>query len=267
MAVSLPQVEPVALKLKPQLQAKSADIDVTNDYGTPNLLFLYYVPFLPDDKKLDLDAIQDEFQSWNAWELGQAEVQLIKHVENGKLPSDDSIASRVMRNEYRSKAVAFFRESSQAWLNRTSADFSEKTVPTTRDGVNGAISSALQLLYKEQRFQIPFKVILNIISTTVDLDKESKYFFTHVYYRYNGDSRTFQPVVLDTTFTFKKQTGEQSESSNPKFTLQAHLLVSKYNFDRDLWRRIRHEGEEAIAMGEPILKEMALDLYVASPTH
>lgn len=113
--LSLPEVEPVALGPKDESSVKSAEIDVSNDYGTPNLLFLYYVPFIPDDKKPDLDAIRDEFQTWNAWELGQAEIQLIKHIEEGNLPSDDSLTSRVIRNNYRSKAIDFFRSTSESW--------------------------------------------------------------------------------------------------------------------------------------------------------
>ncbi|PHH67952.1 hypothetical protein CDD82_959 [Ophiocordyceps australis] len=265
MAVTLPQVEPVALKVKPELQAKSADINVTNDYGTPNLLFLYYVPFLPDDKKLDLDAIQDEFQTWSAWELGQAETQLMKHVEGGRLPSDDSIASRVLRNNYRSKAIAYFRETSEAWLSSISQNLVEKSVPTTPDNINGAILSVLRTLHLEQQLQIPFRVVLNTISGTVDLDKESKYFFTHVFYQYNHQSRTFQPIVLDTTFTFVNPADAQGESSKPNLTLQVNFAVSKYQFDRNLWRRVRHEGEEAIEMGRSILKDMSFDFYVTSP--
>jgi hypothetical protein len=115
MTLTMPGVEPVALSLKSELVLKSAGTDVTNDYGTPNLLFLYYIPFLPDDKKLDLEAIQDEFQTWNAWELGQAELQLIGHVEDGSLPSDDSIASRVARNNYRSRVIEIFRAGNEAW--------------------------------------------------------------------------------------------------------------------------------------------------------
>lgn len=120
MAVSvseLPEVKPVALDLKPRsdLASVETETDVSNDYGTPNVLFLYYIPFLPDDEKPGFDAIQDEFQTWNAWELGQAEAQLLRHVEAGNLPSDDSIASRVTRNNFRSKAIDSFRTTSQAW--------------------------------------------------------------------------------------------------------------------------------------------------------
>lgn len=115
MTLILPVVEPVAVKLKDEENLKATAVRVSNDYGTINLLFLYYVPFLPDDKKLDLDAIQDEFQTWHAWELGQAENQLNKHIGDGNLPSDDSIASRITRNNYRAKAIGFFRETSEAW--------------------------------------------------------------------------------------------------------------------------------------------------------
>lgn len=114
MTFNLPEVKPVTIGFKPESNLEVA-VDVSNDYGTPNLLFLYYASFLPDELKIDLDHLQDEFQSWNAWELGQAERQLIGHVEAGNLPSDDSIASRIARNNYRSKAVRYFRDGNEAW--------------------------------------------------------------------------------------------------------------------------------------------------------
>lgn len=115
MTFTLPGVEPVTIASKVAPTLQSASTDLSNDYGTPNVLFFYYTAFIPDDRKFDLDAIQDEFQTWNAWELGQAETQLVGHVKDGSLPSDDSPASRIKRNNYRSKAIEFFRSTSQAW--------------------------------------------------------------------------------------------------------------------------------------------------------
>ena len=112
--IHLPSVDPSLLSNKQHTSIlKDPAVDVTNDYGTPNLLFFYFVPFLPDDRKPDLQALQDEIQSWNAWELGQTEVQVKHRIADKSLPSDDSTASRVKRTNYRAKVIDYLRESSE----------------------------------------------------------------------------------------------------------------------------------------------------------
>ncbi|KAL7796700.1 hypothetical protein V8C37DRAFT_371195 [Trichoderma ceciliae] len=257
MTFNLPEVQQVSIDSKPNSNLGVA-VDVSNDYGTPNLLFLYYVPFLPDELKLDLDHLQDEFQSWNAWELGMAEHQLIGHVEGGRLPSDDSIASRKIRNDYRSKVIGVLRGGSEAWLSASGGSSKKETLETTEDKVNDAILKQLRSLTKDAQLQDQFGVIINAISGSID--KEHTFLFTHVYYKYDSDSRRFLPDVRDTTFTIKLQAG----GSEGVIKVEVALTTNIYNFDRDLWRRIRHEGEEAIKLGEPIRKQMAFDFYVST---
>lgn len=115
MTSIMPEVQAVNLKVRSETDHEFSHVDVSSDYGTLNLLFLSYIPFVPDEKEPDLYGIRDEFYSWNAWELGQAETQLNKHVKDGNLPSDDSVASRMIRNNYRSKALSFFREGNEPW--------------------------------------------------------------------------------------------------------------------------------------------------------
>ncbi|KID74926.1 uncharacterized protein G6M90_00g107240 [Metarhizium brunneum] len=263
MASIVPDVEQVTIKLRSEPGLKSASVDVSNDYGTPNVLFLYYTPFIPDDNKLDLDAIQDEFQSWNAWELGQAETQLIRHVEAGNLPSDDSIASRIIRNNYRSKAIDFFRQGNEAWLSLANNSTAQKVIVTAQSEAHGSIRQEMRALAAEQHLQSQFEVIINAISGSVEVAEENKFYFTHVYYRYDNNSRRFLPVISDTTFGIKKG-DEGSQAGGDKVKLEINLSVNTYNFDRKFWRDHRHEGEEAIQMGEPIRKQMALDFYVNS---
>jgi len=251
-------VKAVALILEPTSDLQSANLVFSNDYGTPNLLFLYYIPFLPDNKKLELDAAQDEFQSWNAWELGQTETQVIAHVKAGNLPSDDSIASRVTRNNYRSKAINFFRETSQAWLSIANNSTSRRTVQATQDGINGAILQTLRSLAVENQLQSQFEVILNVVSGSINAKQENKFHFTHVYYKYDAGSSRILPVVLNTIFTV------QIRESGGRFTVETVLSTTSYHFDRVFWRTNRYQGEAAIQMGKPIRKQMALDFYVGS---
>lgn len=220
MTLTLPIVEPVAIKLKDKLKHKFAAVEVSNDYGTINLLFLYYVPSLPDDKKSDFDAIQDEFQTWHAWELGQAEAQLNAHVEAGNLPSNDSITSRITRNNYRSKAIGFFRETSEAWyvfslidpprvysrcllalefrLVLAGTSINDKTIETTQDAAIAEITVELKNLIRVNSLQSQFGVIINAITSSIDVANNNKFFFTHVYYRYDSESRKFLPGMTST---------------------------------------------------------------------
>lgn len=121
MVSSAAKVPTVPLELTSESALNLPQSDLSHDYGTPNLLFLYYIPDCPDDRKRDLDAILEEVYAWNAWELGQAELQLGKHVASGALPSDDLVASRITRNNYRSKAIEFFRKGNEGWYVAYSA--------------------------------------------------------------------------------------------------------------------------------------------------
>ncbi|KAI3399295.1 hypothetical protein diail_7250 [Diaporthe ilicicola] len=98
-------------------QGLSQSIDVTNDYGTPNLLFFYYLPLFSENKKDDvLAAVLKDYESWNAWELCEAEKQLQIQLQKKTLPSDDSVQSRERRTAYRAKVIASLRENSeQGW--------------------------------------------------------------------------------------------------------------------------------------------------------
>jgi hypothetical protein len=69
-------------------------------------------------------------------------------------------------------------------------------------------------------------------------------------------------AVLDTTFTVRVSGEGGSEAGKDGFSVAINLSTNTYRFDRKLWRDIRHNGEGAINMGEPIRKQMALDFYV-----
>lgn len=111
---SLPPVD--NLSLFTGYRASSHSIDVQNDYGTPNFLFCYFTPLVPDSLKNELATAHEEFRSWNAWELFFAEEQLQTQLAKKTLPTDDSIQSRVKRCSYRAKVVTALREDDEsAW--------------------------------------------------------------------------------------------------------------------------------------------------------
>ncbi|PHH77654.1 hypothetical protein CDD80_384 [Ophiocordyceps camponoti-rufipedis] len=257
MELNLPEVEPVEMGFKPQQDLKGAAVDVTNDYGSPNLLFIYYVSFIPDDKKIDLEAIQDEFQTWNAWELGQAEVQLEGHVKKGNLPSDDSIASRTARNNFRSKALGVFRATGEAWLTVASNFTVQRAVEAEEDDINGATLSELRKLAVDNKYPAQFGVIINTLGDRIDKDHETKLFYTHVFYDYDSSSRTFRPVIKDSTFTIKRV----DDKDDGKVAVDISLLAYTYNFDRKFWRDNRHQGAAPIKKGEPIREQMSFVFF------
>lgn len=85
------------------------------DYGTPNCLFLYYIPLVPESKKEDLATLQEEIHAWHAYELGRAEELVAKHVKDKSLPKDDSIDARVKRTNYRANVVQRLRDGGEVW--------------------------------------------------------------------------------------------------------------------------------------------------------
>ncbi|PFH60076.1 hypothetical protein XA68_11494 [Ophiocordyceps unilateralis] len=256
MTLNLPDVERVQLSLTPQQDVGSAATDVSNDHGTPNMLLLAYTDLVPIDSATDLNSMREDFQTWNAWELGQAEVQVDGHVKAGDLPADDSIVSRIARTNFRSKAIEFFRATSQAWLVPTDNFTVKRPVEATEASANGAISSELQSLVKESQLQDQFGVGLHTIKDRVDVKTENKYFFTHLVYQYNRSSKTIRPVVRDISFIVKKA-GEKK--SGNKVAVEIAFTAMTYDFDLTFWRGNRHKGAAAIKKGEPIRKQMSFD--------
>ncbi|KAE8167488.1 hypothetical protein BDV40DRAFT_252991 [Aspergillus tamarii] len=259
----LPAVDPSLLSNKQHASIlKDTEVNVTNDYGTPNLLFFYFVPFLPDDRKPDLEALQDEIQSWNAWELGQTEVQVRHRIADKSLPSDDSTASRVKRTNYRAKVIDYLRESSETtWLVKN-AD--SHTGPFSADvnvaEVNGKIRDVLKDFYVQESLPAQFSVILNIITDLIasQPDADNKYLFTYVHYHYDVDQKVFKPDIRQLQFSVTQIAPEEGKD---KVKLNISNLNHVYSLLREKWRSVRPDAEEIIEAGEKIRKEMALNLY------
>lgn len=71
------------------------------DWVIPNILFLYHTPSVPGYQQADLDSLKAEIVSWNQWELGHVEREIDRMIEEGKLPADRSLESRVRRTNVR----------------------------------------------------------------------------------------------------------------------------------------------------------------------
>lgn len=95
------------------------DTRYKNDYGTPNLLFLYYDPPLNhNNHNIDINesfwGLQKDFHDWTAWELARAEEHIVKTFVNA---TDDSSA-RVKRTIARAHEITRLRKDRkiEKWL-------------------------------------------------------------------------------------------------------------------------------------------------------
>ncbi|KOC13228.1 hypothetical protein AFLA70_57g003780 [Aspergillus flavus AF70] len=245
---------------------KDTGVNVTNDYGTPNLLFFYFIPFLADDRKPDLEALQDEIQSWNAWELGQTEVQVRHRIADGSLPSDDATASRVKRTNYRAKVVDHLREVSETtWLVKNADSHSGPFSADVKVAeVNGKIRDVLKDFYGQESLPAQFSVILNIITDLIasQPDADNRYLFTYVYYYYDVDQKVFKPDIRQLQFSVT-QTAAEGEKDTVK--LDISNLNHVYSLLREKWRSVRHEAEEIIEAGLSLLCIVLIPISIPRP--
>jgi hypothetical protein len=72
----------------------------------------------------------------------------------------------------------------------------QKVIVTAQNEAHGSIRQEMRALAAEQHLQSQFEVIINAISGSVEVAKENKFYFTHVYYRYDNDSRRFLPGTV-----------------------------------------------------------------------
>ncbi|KAI1482817.1 hypothetical protein F4774DRAFT_428233 [Daldinia eschscholtzii] len=255
----LPVVEtPLFLSLEDSPAYKH---DVSNDYGTPNLLFLYYLPYIPNSVKLEMDALREDIQTWHSWELAQAEKHVQSQIDTGNLPSDDSVASRVKRTNYRFKVIQFLREEDESWkYTYEESKTSIGPVDVQRGEENSMIRNGLRHRYLAQvGLPQPFEVLLNVINGEMAALAHTTYSFSHGYLKYDRDSGSFKPDLIASSFTVKKTDKEGDDS---KVTVTISFSDYKVKLDQTLWREKRRLAEEEISKGEKILKGMSFSFFV-----
>ncbi|EEP81173.1 predicted protein [Uncinocarpus reesii 1704] len=233
-----------------------------NDYGTPNLLFLFYIPPVPDSEREKLNSLKADIQSWFAFEAGKAELQVEDRLEAGELTADDSAALRVKRTIYRAKVVNFYRNDGQAWAPRSSADKGQRDITAKKQDMNGVIRKELLDHYiRSGVVPAQFSFILQAVNLLIaaNPDWEHKYLFTHVVFKYNDAKKAITPYIFVSDFEVKLPELQDDDSEE---SVAIDYSDYKLDFVRATWDKTKGEAKDFIASGERICRQMSLELCI-----
>ncbi|OTB01401.1 hypothetical protein M426DRAFT_14562 [Hypoxylon sp. CI-4A] len=258
-ALKLPEVQVSSLPTRSSHKA----VEVDNDYGTLNLLFSYYVPHIPSGTNAHLATILKEFQSWNAWELAVAEDQVQIQIGQGNLPRDDSVESRVRRNNYRAKVVAFLRDDRESsWLLFEASSQENASLSGNTDEVSSAIHRLFHDHYAGKQGSGQSAALINIISNSVALEPSmtNNYYQTIVYFDYDQERKMIQPRIEVASVTV---TETEQKSDGPPAALNINIGFQDYVYKlkTDQWSDYGSSVPDMIKAGEGILREMALNFF------
>ncbi|OJD16540.1 hypothetical protein ACJ73_08876 [Blastomyces percursus] len=233
-----------------------------NDYGTPNLLFLFYIPQVPESEKDNINSQKADIQSWFAYELGKTELQVLDQLEDGNLPTDDSAASRVKRTTYRAKVVKVYRENGQTWAPRSQTGNATKKMTVKKQDLNGAIREEL-LTHYITRGAVPaeFSFILQTVNLLIASNPswEHKYLISHVDFKYNPSTKEIKPDI--TVSSFEVKVPDQNDDHADE-NIVIEYSDYKLGFVRDTWNDAKGAAMDFITAGEGIRKQMSLEFYV-----
>ncbi|GKZ28455.1 hypothetical protein AbraIFM66950_007123 [Aspergillus brasiliensis] len=235
-------------------------VDVTGDYGTPSLLFIYYNQPVSDKHRKEVHELRHDLETWNAFELGRAESQVNSLMQEGKLPTDDYNESRIRRTEYRSKVIQYLRKEQEPWL--VEADKKEFTVELKTDEkhMNKKVEQELRgRLESKENLPAQFGVVLRIINRIIAARKRDdvqQYHFTNV--EVSADGRD-DPEIKSTMFRVYEEEGEgEGESVKVKIDYVNH----RCQLNRERWAKERHNVEDFVKEGERIRGAMTLNFCV-----
>ncbi|GLA18104.1 hypothetical protein AnigIFM62618_005259 [Aspergillus niger] len=235
-------------------------VDVSGDYGTPSLLFIYYNRPVSDKRRKEVQELRHDLETWNAFELGRAESQVNELMQKGNLPTDDYNESRVRRTDYRSKVIQYLRKEHESWL--VEADKKEFTVELKTDEryMNKKVEQELRgRLESKENLPSQFGVVLRIINRIIAARKRDdmqQYHFTNV--EVCADGRD-DPVVKSTMFRVYEE-GEEDDEGSVKVKID--YVNHRCQFNREHWAKARHNVEDFIKEGERIRRAMTLNFCV-----
>ncbi|KAI3339003.1 hypothetical protein F4824DRAFT_498857 [Ustulina deusta] len=251
---SLPEVETPII---PKERVITRSVDLSNDYGTPNLAFFYHVLCAAGD----LDPLWKAVDSWNAWELAIAEEHVVSQLNKGNLPGDDSIPSRMKRSAYRGKVIATLREQGESpWLIKNSSPIPKKFEgDIEKDKVNAKIRELLREYYSTSgvlRNNLVISVIAGVIASTRDVSP--RYVLSDVQVPLDNTVRDAYPGTRQCNFVVTQHELEASDDVH----LTVEWIDSGFKLDTGAWREYSggEETQERIKAGQEILQEMRLNI-------
>ncbi|OOF96875.1 hypothetical protein ASPCADRAFT_206995, partial [Aspergillus carbonarius ITEM 5010] len=217
-------------------------VDVTSDYGTPSLLFIYYCRPVSDSDKEAMKSLKTDLEAWNAWELGQAESQLNNQMKKGNLPTDDLLESRIKRTDYRAKVVSALRQRSQSWLSETDNRQFTIEVETNEKDMNQKVEDELQVrLESDERLPDQFDVILRIINRIIAArraDETQQYQSTHVELKTEDKSKQ---EIKSISFTVSEAKEKKKADS---VVVKVEYVSYRYQLDRNTWNENRDKAQD-----------------------
>ncbi|TGO20659.1 hypothetical protein BPAE_0277g00100 [Botrytis paeoniae] len=165
---------------------------VIRDYGTPNLLYKFYVPLMSNLDKEKLESIKADVEAWFAFETGKTEGQVHGRLGDKELPADSAVASRVRRTK--SLIVTVVRRAPRGIVHNSNRPLG----PTLDDDVHERVYEELKSHYithgsLPEEFSFVLKSAILITSTK---SPEHQYLSTNVQYNYDAVRKIFTPAVL-----------------------------------------------------------------------
>ncbi|TGJ85406.1 hypothetical protein E0Z10_g3335 [Xylaria hypoxylon] len=251
---SLPEV---ATPLIPKERVITSSIDLSNDYGTPNLAFLYHGL----SNAGDLASLWKDVDSWNAWELSIAEEHVVAQLDNDNLPGDDSISSRMIRSAYRGKVIATLREQAQSpWLIKNSSPSpKEFEGDIKKDEVNAKVRERLREFYSTSGVltnNLVINIIANVIASTQDVSP--RHVLSDVQLLHDSTVQDAYPGIKQSNFIVTQAKLAASDDVH----LTVEWVDSGFRLDTAAWREYsgNEETQERIKAGRKILQEMRLNV-------
>ncbi|EEA22636.1 hypothetical protein TMatcc_001475 [Talaromyces marneffei ATCC 18224] len=241
-------------------------LESTRDLDVANILYVQNIPNVPDSHKTALYANVKSITTWVAWELTRVEGQVKAKVDDKKLPSDDSVASKSKRTAYRAKVVDSYRGQSP-WLSNVTVSTQTTKVTATEDKISLTVLHALLGIVKVSQNPQLSNVVkaLGLGFAAGTGNNVQPYVWYIIDHQLDPVRRTLEAVIK--TFTFSVTITEAAASTNAvsaskEKTYEASINYSHsaVQFNFGLWNSNAPQDDEQLALGKELLSQKQLNL-------
>ncbi|KAI0535083.1 hypothetical protein GGR58DRAFT_480393 [Xylaria digitata] len=182
-------------------------------------------------------------------------------LNNGSLPDDDSIPSRMKRNTYRGKVIATLRGQGESpWLIKDSSPLpKEFHEDIEKDKVNAKVRELLRKFYSMSGV-LRNNWVINIIADVIasNRDVSPRHVLSDVEIPHDSTAQDAYPGTRQCNFTVTQEELEASDYVH----LDVEWMDSRLKLDAGAWREYSgdQETQERIKAGQKILREMRLNI-------